>query len=126
MLGKANDVALAQHDEAVKIAGQMLKANLIKIDDLPAKVAELSKASAEILEDYKKMIRQASHESKKGLQKEAEAGKVETAFVQQSSGTNDDPKSELKSGIQSLFTLDNRNKDFEKYSDERGNHNLWR
>lgn len=122
MLGKQNDIAaMASHDEAVKVAGQMLKANLITIDELPNKVNELSKATLGTLRDYENMLRKASVE--KGMQKEASSDAVETAFVQKTAGT--EPKETLKNDIQSLFRLDGRNRDHERYKNEQGNLRLF-
>jgi len=122
LLGKQNDIAaMASHDEAVKIAGQMLKANLITIDELPNKVNELSKATPEALRDYENMLHTASAE--KGMQKEASSDAVETALVQKTTGTE---TATLKDDIQSLFRLDGRNRDHERYANEQGNLRLFR
>ena len=117
MLGKQNDLAaMASHDEAVKVAGQMLKANLITIDELPSKVTELSRATPEILRDYENMLRTAS--TTKGMQKQSSSDAVETAFVQRTAATEENT---LKNDIQSLFRLDGRNRDHERYANEQGN-----
>ena len=123
MLGKQNDIAaMASHDEAVKIAGQMVKANLISIDELQNKVKELSQATPEIIRDYENMIRAAY--SKKGMQKEASADAVENpALVQKTAET--DTKNQLKNDIQSLFRLDGRNRDHERYNNEQGSLRLF-
>lgn len=122
MLGKQDGgAALASHDEAVKIAGQMIKSNLITIDELPAKVQELSRVPKATLKDYERLIAVAS--SKRGLQKESSAGAVETAFVQKTAA-NDTPNN-LKDYIQSLFRLDQRNRDHEKWAQDKGNTRLF-
>lgn len=121
MLGKQNGgAATASHDEAIKIAGQMVKANLISIDELPAKVQELLRVPSAALKDYEKLIQAAS--SKKGLQKEASPGAVETAFFQKTAANE---QVNLKDDIQSLFRLDQRNRDHEKWSQDKGNTRLF-
>lgn len=118
VLGKENDLAAmaAKRDEAVKIAGQLLKANLITVDQLPSKINELSKATAEILVDYQNMLRTAS--DNKGMRKQAAADSVENLNVIPRTAPSKDNKSELKNNVQELFTLNKRNKDFERYSQE--------
>lgn len=97
----------ASNDEAMKIAGQMLKANLISIDDLPNKVQELSKSTPEIRADYKKLIAQAY--DTKGMKKEASINTSEIVFNNPTNDTND---SKSKNTIGDLFTLSKRNNDY--------------
>jgi len=115
--------ATASSDEAIKIAGQMVKANLITIDDLPAKIQELSRASKEVLKDYEKLISKAS--SNKGMQKQASSDEaVETSAIVQKTNVTE-TQDTLKDGIQSLFRLDVRNRDHERYTKEEGNTRLF-
>jgi len=124
-LGKHNDIAAMaemNRERATKIAGQMLKAQQITIDELPDKINELAKVSSNVLDDYESMMKQASQ--KKGLQKAATAGSTETSFQLQTHATDDQATDvPLKDQVQSLFKLDQRNKDFESYSG--GNPRLW-
>lgn len=126
ILGKENDIAAmaSSNEEAVKIAGQLLKLNEISIDELPSKVKELSKASPETLADYAKLIAKAS--GTKGLQRQASKDSVETPFLLKTSGAQDENKGDLKTGIQSMFTLNRRNEDYQDLVDDQGNHKLWR
>lgn len=122
-LGKENDLAAMakNNDDAVKIAGQMLKANLITIDELSDQVKKLSGATPEILRDYENMIRNA--ETRRGMQKEASADSVETVgIVQKTVNTN---VRNFADDIQSLMTLNQRNEDHERYTQEKGNARLW-
>lgn len=130
-LGKENDIAAmanTNRDRAIKIAGQMLKAQTITLDELPNKIAELSNASATILDDYEKMLKEASN--KKGLQKAANVGSTETSFQLQSAfGANEGDDENhgsmpLKDTIQGLFKLDNQNRDYEKFTAKKDNR-LW-
>ena len=122
ILGKQNNVALAEHrNKAMKIAGQLLKSNKITIDDFPNKVAELVNSSATILEDYENfLVHEASKSSDKGMQKAAQSGTIENIPVQQTAPNVDDKKGNLKNNIEGLFTLQRRNKDFERYSEQYG------
>lgn len=124
MLGKQNDIAAMAEvrERATKIAGRMLKADLISIDDFPNKVEELSKASSQTLEDYEQMLKSAS--AKKGLQKEASG--IESPVVTSKSNATDDKENDLASSIQGMFRLDQRNKDFERFSKQEGNNRLFR
>jgi hypothetical protein len=126
MLGKENDLAAMasiSHDEAVKVAGQMVKANLITIDELPNQVKILEGATPEILKNYEDMIRKAH--STKGMKKAASADAVEdTSILQKTAGV--ETESGLKDKIQGLFRLEQRNQDFEKYAQEKGDARLWR
>ena len=125
MLGKTDSEVQAGNEEAIKIAGQMLKANLISIDDLNKTINKLSKADPEILEDYKKMITQAS--TNKGMKKAAQKGTVENPKIQTASlPPIAESDANLQQQIQSLFKLDARNKDHEAYSQDQGNAQLWR
>jgi hypothetical protein len=114
-LGKTNDAqALASHrSRAEKIAGRMLKANMIGIDDLPAKIAELSKASGMVLDDYERMIVAGNQ----GLTKEAQVGATENLGVQTKVDAVE-PEGNLRTSIQELFSLDKKNKDYERNSKE--------
>lgn len=126
ILGKENDIAAmaSSNEEAVKIAGQLLKLNEITIDELPKKVKELSKASPETLADIKNLIAKAS--GMKGLRRQASKDSVETPFLLKTSGVQDDKSSDLKSAVQSMFTLNKRNEDYQDLVDDQGNHKLWR
>ena len=113
-LGKQNDIAASAEikSRAIKIAGNMLKSQKITVDELPNKIAELSKLSSSVLDDYENMMKEASLNSKKGM-KQAATGAVETSFQLNGSGSNSGPV--LKDDIQSLFRLDRNNKDYEKH-----------
>lgn len=102
-------LASTNNERAIKIAGQMLKSQMITIDELPNKIAELSKASSAILDDYDTMIKSASN--KKGLQKTASAGS-ETAFQLNIHGKGP-PNQDTTNTIQGLFSLDKKNKSYE-------------
>jgi hypothetical protein len=120
MLGLQNGGAsLASRDEAIKVAGRMVKCNLITIDQLSEQVTKLSKATPEILKDYDNMIANAS----KGMQKESSNKTVETdAIIQRTTATD---KPNLTNDIQSLFRLDQRNKDHERYTNDKGDTRLF-
>ena len=128
MLGKQNDIAAMAEirERATKIAGRMLKADLISIDDFPTKVEELSKSSSKTLEDYEQMLKSAS--VKKGLQKEASGieSPVVTPNGNATGNAKDDTKEDLTSSIQGMFRLDQRNKDFARFSKHEGNNKLFR
>lgn len=127
LLGKQNDMAAmasVSRDEAVKIAGQMLKAQMITIDELPSKINELSKATPEILKDYENLIRTAN--DTKGMRKAASSDSVETPLLQRTAGATNETQSKLKENVQNLFTLEGRNKDFERYAEKSGNPRLYR
>lgn len=111
MLGKSNEV-VASTDEVTKLAGRMLKANLIAVDELPTMVKMLSKATPEILKDYETRVLASSS---KGLQKAATAGAVENIPIMPSGNTN---KVNFTEALQSLMTLQNRNNQYEKYMQE--------
>jgi len=124
ILGKGNDIAaMASNEEAIKIAGQLLKAGQISADELPAKIEELSKASAEILEDYKKLLSNA--DTKKGMQKEANAGTVESNLPSPTDNIPEDAKGNLKEQIQKMFRLNARNKDYERMTSQKGDVRLY-
>ena len=124
ILGKENDMAaMASRDEAVKIAGQMLKAQMITIDELPQTINKLSKATPEILKDYENMIRTASNA--KGLQKQAQSNSVESSVPQNVTGA-DETQRQLKDNVQNLFTLNQRNQDYQRYVQNSGNPKLYR
>ncbi|KKK52385.1 hypothetical protein LCGC14_3105450, partial [marine sediment metagenome] len=122
-LGKENDIAAMAEirDRATKIAGQLLKAQQITIDELPDKITELAKAGSRVLDDYENMMKAAS--TKKGLQKAANVGSPETSF-QINTPATDDEQVTLKDNIQGLFKLDKRNRDYESHSGS--NPRLWR
>lgn len=124
--GKQNDAGAtaSNRENAVKIAGQMLKAQMISIDELPNKINELSKATPEILKDYENLIRQA--QETKGLRRTASANSVETPIVQKSAGATNEAKSQLKDNVQSLFTLNSKNNDYERYTKQSGDPRLYR
>lgn len=122
ILGKQNNVALAEQEhknKATKIAGQLLKSNKITIDELPDKIAELLRASPAILADYEKFVEKEASETNKGMQKAAQSDAVENIPVQ-SITPNTSNKSNLKSNIEDLFTLQKRNKDFERFTNQFG------
>jgi hypothetical protein len=114
----------ASYEEAVKIAGQMLKASLITEEELPAKIKQLASADKGVLNDYRKMITQATTKPELGLQKQASVDAVETVVT--TSSSNNENRDELKTTLQSLFRLDKRNRDFEQFEEERGANSLWR
>jgi hypothetical protein len=126
ILGKENDIAAmaSRQEEATKIAGQLLKLNEITVDELPGKVKELSKASPELLADYQKLITKAL--GTKGLRRQASKDSVETPFLLKTSGVQDENSGDLKETVQSMFTLDKRNKDYRDLVDDKGSHELWR
>ena len=108
--------AMAEHRErAVKVAGQLLKANKITIDALPKKVEELAKATPEVLQDYETFLRQAKETN--GMTRQASADAPDTIPIVQKSA-NRDNKNNLVDSIQSLFRLDQRNKEYERYSED--------
>lgn len=123
MLGKHNDVAMASHDDAVKIAGQMVKANLISIDELPNQVRILEQATPDVRKNYETMILKAN--STKGMTKAASTDSVENVSIVQKTPGNDDSNGNLKDKIQGLFRLERRNQDFQKYAQEQGDARLW-
>lgn len=107
LLGTDKNI-VASNDEAIKVAGQMLKANLIEAENLPETIRLLSKATPEIMNEYRQKIASANA----GLQKTASAGTPETLSVV-SNGTTE--TTDLVGSVKSLFTLSHRNADFEKY-----------
>lgn len=98
----------ASKDDIFKIAGELLKQNLISPNDLLAKVTELENASTSVIDDYKNILASA----KKGLQKEASG--LEVPIVQKS--TNKDNNSNLIQSLQQLSTLNQRNEEYRKFS----------
>lgn len=126
MLGKRNDVAMASvsHGDATKLASRLMKANLLSVDDMPAKVDELVRGTPELLQSYEELLKNAN--TKKGMQKEASADAVETAVPNTTVSTPPPGEVDLKGDIQSLFRLDRRNRDYERYNQEQGNDRLYR
>lgn len=98
----------ASKDDIFKIAGELVKQNLISPNDLLKKVTELENASSSIINDYKNILASA----KKGLQKEASG--LEVPIVQKS--TNNDNNSNLIQNLHKLSTLNKRNEDFKRFS----------
>lgn len=124
ILGKDNGLgAMAgNHELAVKIAGKLLKANKISVDELPTTINELSKKTvAEILDTFEEATKTA--ETKEGIQKTAST--VESLPPVVTNATPENKGSNLVSDIKSLFTLDKRNEDYNRYSEERET-KLWR
>ena len=99
----------------------MLKAKKITIDELPDKIAQLSNSTAEVLNDYENMLKEAS--TTKGLQKAAQ-GSTEMSFQQRSNPQAESSSTEdLQSKIQSFFKLDSQNRDYENTTG--GRDRLW-
>lgn len=119
----SNTDSSAAYDEAVKIAGMMLKANKITAEELPSKILQLANAEPNVLNDYKKMLNTYA-KTEKGMKKESSLDAVES-LVQNPSDTAED-RSELTNKLQSMFRLDRQNRDFENFKEEKGNPNLWR
>lgn len=125
LLGKVNDLgAKAETKElAVKVAGKLLKANKISIDDLSNKIDELSKKStSEIFDEYDKAMKIAA-DSRGLLEKKASNESVENIGIVQKSKPN---QINLSDQISDLWTLERRNKDHEKYMAQKGDLNLFR
>lgn len=122
MLGNAAiNTTANEKDRAIKIAGLMIKNKMITPDELPNKIAELSRLTPQLLNDFENLM-QKEASSKKGLQKEAQSLSAITAWQtpidQQHPDTvvknPKDKNSDMINKMSSLFTLDKRNKDFEK------------
>lgn len=112
-LGKENDVTASdKRNDAIKIAGRMLKENLISPEELSSTIDKLANATPEILKDYEKMIAN----NNKGLQSKASANTVETPIIQK---TANNDSNNLEESIKSLFTLDKRNSDYERFSSDK-------
>lgn len=120
MTGIQHDISLAKNDEAIKIAGQMLKANMITADELPEKVRELSAASDNTIADYKKLISQA-YETK-GMKRQAHG--LEQPIL--TGTTNNQQPNDLQSSIQGLFKLEKQNQDYNRLVADSGNTRLWK
>ena len=122
-LGKDNGLgAVAETNElAVKIAGKLLKANKITVDELPQTIEKLSKkTTVEILDVFEEATKEAAT---KNVQKTAEVvGNLPPVLASVSS---DQGGKDLVSDIKGLFTLDKRNEDYQKYSEEK-EAKLWR
>ncbi len=67
------------------------------------------------------MIRNAN--TRRGMQKEASADSVETVGIIQKTANTETPNWEDQ--LQSLMTLDKRNKSYERYVQDKGNARLW-
>lgn len=120
LLGLNNEIK-ASNEEAVKVAGLMLKANKITVDELPATVNMLSKATPEILEDYRKQastqpVAKQADDSSKGLQKQATVGAIETTLPVSTQANENGGNPPLKDMVQRLFTLNHRNEQYAQYS----------
>ena len=123
LLGKENEImASVSQDEAWKVANRLVKANLITFDDMQAKVNELSRGTPELLKSYEEALKIAS--TKKGMQKTASG--VESALPNTSESSPEGQEPEFKDVLQSLFRLDKRNLDHERYTQDRGNAGLYR
>lgn len=125
LLGKENDAsatASVRHDDAVKIAGQLLKAQMITVDELSNKINELSKATPDILKDYQTLLKSANEN--KGMRKQAKTGTLEGSIIR-TAETKSDETNQLKDNVQQLFTLNNRNNDYERYVNKAGNPKLY-
>jgi hypothetical protein len=120
MLGKNNETYATDDSEAIKLASRLAKANLITLDEIPDKVAMFRRFTPEQMKDYEDLLKKAS--TSKGMQKEASVPDTEVPNMTKSP-TESEPT--LQEGIQSLFKLEQRNKDYERYSSERGDHRLF-
>lgn len=118
MLGTQKNLVQAKRQNAIKIASQLLKANLISADDLPNKIAELETAS----DDQIKIAQESINKASKGL-RGTKDGTENSSFINKEAAKNE-PKRNLTDNLQSMFKLDQRNKDFERYSSEKEN-KLW-
>lgn len=116
-LGKDNDL-FANRDLAIKIAGRMLKDQLITEDELPSKISQLSKVSPDILKDYENFFAKAANETK-GLQTKASAGSVESAPILQKTASTQPQNQDIGKRLESLFTLERKNQDYEAYSTDK-------
>jgi hypothetical protein len=119
-LGKDRSLgAIAEnHELAVKIAGKLLKANKITVDELPQTIDELSKKSvAEILDTFEGAVRTA--ETTEGIQKTASTQAVENLPPAVTNTQNNEGGKNLQSSIQDLFTLNKRNEDYARYSKDK-------
>lgn len=120
LLGNQGAISLASKTDAIKIAGQMLQKHMISIDDLPNKIAELEQAPISTINDIKNLLNDKQEKIatkvEKGLQKEASG--LEVPLVLKTSATKDN-HSNLIQSLHSLSTLNQRNKDHERLSDNK-------
>jgi len=135
-LGKRNDIsatASTNTDQkyAAQVAGEMLKAGMIEGVDLVAKIEELSRLTPETLKVVEQSIvaKAASDQEAKtaaqtqpGMQKQGTPGASEVlaALTTASAATRpvEVPGDDLTGQIQQAFTLDKRNRDYERFSQE--------
>ena len=119
-IGLMPQTSLAERrNDAIKVAGQMLKAHLIAVDDLSKKIEELSQLSPNVLKDYETMLQKTASNEDKGMKKEANSKSVEQLVVPSTLNPNQSPLVEgddLAKKVQSLFRLDKQNKDHEKWT----------
>jgi hypothetical protein len=96
----------------------MLQQNMITIDELPNKIAELEQAPISTINDVKTLLNKTdkvANKVEKGLQKEASGSEVPLILKTSSQDTT----SNLIQSLQSLSTLNQRNKDHERLSDSK-------
>lgn len=106
------------HELAVKIAGKLLKANKITVDELPNTIDELSKKSvAEILDTFEGAVKTA--ETTEGIQKTAATQVVESLPAAVTNVKGEQEGKNLRGSIQGLFTLNQRNEDYARYSQDK-------
>jgi hypothetical protein len=118
LLGNQGTITKASKEDIIKIAGQMLQQNMITIDELPNKIAELEQAPISTINDVKTLLNKTdkvANKVEKGLQKEASGSEVPLILKTSSQDTT----SNLIQSLQSLSTLNQRNKDHERLSDSK-------
>jgi len=107
--------------EATRIAGEMLRKGKINSNELSDQISHLSQLSMPLLKQYEyDLLKKADTNKEAGLDKKASVDAVETALVipptvKANSGN------ELVDQIQSMMTLNARNKEYLRISDTNGN-----
>lgn len=97
---------VARRKAAEKLAGKMIAKGIITAEQISTKIAELSRYQIEQIADYEKSLFGVT--AKKGLDTVAKGAQTPLVIHANKNG-KDDPAVELKSKLQSLFSLDRLN-----------------
>jgi len=104
--GSDQKTYLERKNEATKLAGRMIESGLIGSTQLMSKIAELERYDVSQIKDLEKAMfeNNSSQKVRKGLETVAN-GSEKTVVIAESSKFNNNPESELKNKLQSLFRL---------------------
>lgn len=97
---------VARRKAAEKLAGKMIAKGIITADQISTKIAELSRYEIEQIADYEKSLFGVT--AKKGLDTVAKGAQT-PLVIHANKNSKNDPAVELKSKLQSLFSLDRLN-----------------